>query len=88
MLSNGPIKWTQRPDMIIAVDWDVKHQFKQTNIQTNKSIVQSQKQARSLKLWIKEDGLNYSCSENKGADQCLCFRLCRLLVFLCGGSYT
>ena len=22
------IKWRQRPDMIIAVDWDVKHQFK------------------------------------------------------------
>ena len=23
--------WRQRPDMTIAVDWDVKHQFKQTN---------------------------------------------------------
>ena len=38
----------------------------------------------------------YPCSENKGADQLrsyceadlrLCFRLCRLLVFPCGGSY-
>ena len=37
----------------------------------------------------------YLCSENKGADQLcsyrtadlrLCFRLCRLLVFPCGGS--
>ena len=37
----------------------------------------------------------YPCSENKGADQLrsyceadlrLCFRLCRLLVFPCGGS--
>ena len=30
MLSKSPIKWRQRPDMTIAVDWDVKHQFKQT----------------------------------------------------------
>ena len=38
----------------------------------------------------------YPCSENIGADQLcsyctadlrLCFRLCRLLVFSCGGSY-
>ena len=33
-LGKRPIKWTQRPDMTIAVDWDVKHQFKQTNKQT------------------------------------------------------
>ena len=25
----SPITWRQRPDMTIAVDWDVKHQFKQ-----------------------------------------------------------
>ena len=32
--------------------------------------VQSQKQARSLKLWIyEEEELYYPCSENKGADQ-------------------
>ena len=53
--------------------------------------VQSQKQARNLKFWIKEEeGLYYPCSENKGADQlrgyreadlCLCFRICKLLVF-------
>ena len=35
--------------------------------------------------------LYYLCRENKGADQLrsylhLCFRLCRLLVFPCGGS--
>ena len=39
----------------------------------------------------------YPCSENKGADQIrgyceadlrLCFRLCRLLVSSCGGSYS
>ena len=38
----------------------------------------------------------YPCSENKGADQlrsyceadlCLCFRICRLLVFPWGGSH-
>ena len=28
MLGKSPIKWGQRPDMTIAVDWDVKHQFK------------------------------------------------------------
>ena len=61
--------------------------------------VQSQKQARSLKFWIyKVEELYYPCSENKGAnlqlrsyreaDLRLCFRLCRLLVFSCGGSYT
>ena len=58
--------------------------------------VQSQKQARSLKFWIEEvEGLYYTCSENKGADQLrvcreadlrLCFRLCRLLIFPCSGS--
>ena len=60
--------------------------------------VQSQKQARFLKFRTKkEEGLYYPCSENKGADQLrgyreadlrLCFRLCRLLVFLCSGSNT
>ena len=29
ILGNSPIKWRQRPDMTIAVDWNVKHQFKQ-----------------------------------------------------------
>ena len=53
--------------------------------------VQSQKQARSLKFWKKEEeGLYYPCSENKDTDQLrgyreadlrLCFRICRLLVF-------
>ena len=48
--------------------------------------VQLQKQARSLKFWsqVKEE-LYYLSSENKGADQ---FRLCRLLVFPWGGSYS
>ena len=30
------IKGGHRPDMAIAVDWDVKHHFKQTNKRTNK----------------------------------------------------
>ena len=30
-LGKSPIKCRQRPDMTIAVDWDRKHQFKQTN---------------------------------------------------------
>ena len=58
--------------------------------------VQAQKQARSLKFWIEvEEELYYPSRENTGADQLrsyceadlrLCFRLCRLLVFPCGGS--
>ena len=46
-------------------------------------------------LDLKVEELYYPCSENKGAEQLrsyceadlhLCFRLCRLLVFPCGGS--
>ena len=58
--------------------------------------VQLQKQARSLKFQIEvEEELYYQSSENKGADQLrsyckadlrLCFRICILLVFPCGGS--
>ena len=60
--------------------------------------VQAQKRARSLKFRIKvEEELYYPRSENKGAyqlrsycedDLCLCFRLCRLLVFPWGGSFV
>ena len=59
--------------------------------------VQSQEQARTLKFRIKEEELlHYLWSENKGADQLcsyctadlrLCFRICRLLVFLFSGSF-
>ena len=59
--------------------------------------VQAQKMARCLKFWIEEEeGLYYPCSENKGADQLrsyceadlrLCFRLDKLFVFPCGGSF-
>ena len=54
--------------------------------------VQLQKIARALKFWIKEvEGLYYTCSEYKGADQLrgyreadlrLCFHTCKMLVFL------
>ena len=33
LLGTSPIKWRQRPDMTIGVDWEVKHQFKQINSQ-------------------------------------------------------
>ena len=57
---------------------------------------QSQKHARTLKFRIyEEEVVYYQCSENKGADQLrrepdlrLCFRICRLLAFPCGGSYV
>ena len=52
--------------------------------------VQPQKMARGLQFRIKKvEGLFYSCSENKGADQLrgyreadlrLCFRICKTLV--------
>ena len=58
--------------------------------------VQSQKMVRGWKFWIlKVEELYYPCSENKGADQLrsyckadmrLCFCICRLWVFPCGGS--
>ena len=56
--------------------------------------VQSKKMTRGWKF-RKVEALNYPCCENKGADQLrsyceadlrLCFRICRLLVFLWGGS--
>ena len=49
--------------------------------------VQLQKMARGLKFRIlKVVGLYYLCSENKGADQRLCFRICTTLVFSRSGS--
>ena len=53
--------------------------------------VQAQKMVRDWKFWIKKvEELYYPCSENTGVDQLhsLCFRICRLLVFPCGGSYN
>ena len=31
IVGKSPTKWKQRPDKTVAVDWDVRHQFKQTN---------------------------------------------------------
>ena len=31
ILGKSPIKWGQRPNMTIAVDWDFQHQFKHSN---------------------------------------------------------
>ena len=66
------------------------------NSSNTNQAVQSQKTARSMKFRIYEvQGFYYPCSENKGADQLrgyreadlrLCFRICKLLVFPCGGS--
>ena len=56
-----------------------------------KQAVQLQKMVRCLKFRIEEvEGLNYPCSENKGADQLrgnreadlrLRFRICKMFVF-------
>ena len=65
---------------------------------TNRPVL-SQTRARSLKFRIEvEEEMYHPSSENKGADQLrsymyceadlrLCFHLCRLLVFPCGGSF-
>ena len=38
MLGKSPIKWKQSPDITIAVDWDVKHQFKHTKPWKEKAV--------------------------------------------------
>ena len=68
-----------------------------TRSDTNQAL-QSQKMVRGWKFWIwKVEELYHPCSENNGADQLrsdceadlrLCFRLYRLLIFSCTGSYT
>ena len=40
MLGKSRIKWRQCPNMTIAVDWDIKHQFKETS------------SAACLSLWV------------------------------------
>ena len=64
---------------------------------TNRA-AQAQKMDIGWKLRIQNvQELYYPCSENKGTDQLrsyceadlrLCFRLCKLLVFSCRGSYV
>ena len=61
-----------------------------TRCDTNR-LVQTRKQAKSLKFWIYvEEEVYYLCSENKGADQLcsyctadlrLCFRIGENLLF-------
>ena len=52
-----------------------------TRSDTNRAI-QSRKISRCLKFRIYEvEGLYYPCSENKGADLRLCFRICKKPVF-------
>ena len=47
IFGKSPIKWRQRPDMTLAVDWHVKYQFKQTN------------KAKHLELSIIDIGLKF-----------------------------
>ena len=45
--------------------------------------VQAQKMARGWKFSIKKlEVLYYLCSENKGADLCLCFRICKVCFLM------
>ena len=41
MLGRSPIKWRQRPVMIMSIDWGVKHQIKQVS-----------SKSQQLFLWI------------------------------------
>ena len=41
ILGKSPIKWRQRPDMTLAVVWDVKNQFKRTNKNPLETVKQS-----------------------------------------------
>ena len=68
MLGKSPIKWRQRPDMTIAVDWDVKHQFKQ--IQTKQMSCHMGKPTICTGENKGADQLRSNCE----ADQRLCFR--------------
>ena len=95
-LSNQPVilygTWGKHYNYVLVKQLGVPTRF------DTKRSVQSQKMVRGLKFWIwKVEELYYPCSENKGADQLrsyceadlrLCFRICRLLVFPCGGSYV
>ena len=68
-----------------------------TRSDTNQA-VDPEKMARGLKFQIYiEEGLYYPCRENKGAGQlhdyheadlCLCFRICKMLVFSLRGSFN
>ena len=52
-----------------------------TRSDTNRA-VQSQKQARSLKIWVKiEEELFYPCNENKGADQLRSYSPVQIVYF-------
>ena len=62
----------------------------------NKPVCTVTEEILNLRRIQVEDELYYPSSENKGADQLrsyckadlrLCFRLCRLLVFPCSGSF-
>ena len=62
---------------LLAFEPDVKKRSSEfpTRSDTNRA-VQAQKVTRDWKFWItKVEELYYRCSENKGADLRLCFRL-------------
>ena len=54
MLGKSPIKWRQGPDMIIAVDWNIKRQLKQINKQVLGSLF-------GLVLYVHSQQLRLCC---------------------------
>ena len=57
ILGKSPIKWRQCPDMTLAVDWDVKHQFKQTNI-FPQQLITSRNEVEELKKKLEQERID------------------------------
>ena len=68
MLGKSAMKWRQRPDMAIAVDWDVKHQLKQIINQNLKFQDSSHLQLLCKLVSIGPDlrGLSYTSMSGQG----------------------
>ena len=65
----SPIKCRQRPDMTIAVDWDVKHQFKQTKKKLLNSTLQNL--LRDKLSWTNQ--ITWTCMKIRNLLICYCW---------------
>ena len=71
MLSKSPIKWRQRPDMTIAVDWDVKHQFNQTKLFGYYDIFISGKSSIKMEATSRHDHIAVDWDAEPQLNSCL-----------------
>ena len=68
MLGKSLIKWRQRHDMTIAVDWDVKHQFKQSSMGSLKCFAQEHYTAQvhvGIEPRTSRSGVMYSTTSTR-----------------------